>query len=51
MDNLEALEEKIRQKESVSRQSHKKMKVSGKSVFKLQEIIKREAKKHEENKQ
>lgn len=41
-NNLDDLEEKIRQKESASRRSYKKMKISGRSVFKLQEIIKKQ---------
>lgn len=46
MDNhLDELEEKMRQKESVNWQSHKKMKISGRSVFNLQTIIKKKAKK------
>jgi len=49
--DLEELENEIRQKESISRRSHKKMRMSGRSVFNLQRIIKKKAKKDEEKNQ
>jgi len=44
-DNLDNIEENLKKKD----EAKKKVKISGRSVFKLQEIIKKKAKPKEEN--
>ena len=48
-NDYEQLEEDLKKKDEPSANRRKKIKTSGKSVFKLQEIIKKKAKSKEEN--